>query len=56
MEETRLGPYASLETYAVMQVGPPDFPAPYIIGNVDGSGDPWPGRRWDGLSRLRRDG
>ncbi|MFC1861971.1 Zn-ribbon domain-containing OB-fold protein [Chloroflexota bacterium] len=34
MEEIRLGPYATLETFAVMQVGPPNFPAPYIIGYV----------------------
>ena len=34
MEKVKLGPYASLETYAVMQVGPPAFPPPYIIGYV----------------------
>jgi uncharacterized OB-fold protein len=34
MEEIELGPYAKLETFAVMQVGLPDFPAPYIIAYV----------------------
>jgi uncharacterized OB-fold protein len=34
MEEIKLGPYGSLETYAVMRVGPPDFPPPYVIGYV----------------------
>jgi len=34
MEEIKLGPYATLESFAVMQVGPPDFPAPYIMGYV----------------------
>jgi len=34
MNEIKLGPYATLETYAVLQVGLPDFPAPYIVGNV----------------------
>jgi len=34
MEEIKLGPYATLETFAVMQVGPPDFPTPYIMGYV----------------------
>ena len=32
MEEVKLGPYATLETFAVMRVGPPDFPPPYIMG------------------------
>jgi uncharacterized OB-fold protein len=34
MEEIKLGPYAILETFAVMQVGPPGFPPPYIMGYV----------------------
>lgn len=34
MEEMKLGPYGALETFAVMQVGPPDFPPPYIMGYV----------------------
>jgi len=34
MSETKLGPYGILETFAVMQVGPPDFPPPYIMGYV----------------------
>jgi uncharacterized OB-fold protein len=34
MEEMKLGPYGTLETFAVMQVGPPDFPPPYIMGYV----------------------
>lgn len=34
MEEIRLGPYGTLETYAVMRVGPPDFPPPYMVGYV----------------------
>ena len=34
MEEIKLGPYATLENFAVMRVGPPDFPAPYIVGYV----------------------
>ena len=34
MEELKLGQQATLETFAVMQVGPPDFPPPYIIGHV----------------------
>lgn len=33
-EELKLGPYGTLETFAVMQVGMPDFPAPYVIGYV----------------------
>jgi len=34
MENMRLGPYGTLETYAVMRVGPPDFPPPYMVGYV----------------------
>ena len=34
MEEIKLGPYGTLETFAVMQVGPPDFPPPYTMGYV----------------------
>jgi len=34
MEDRRLGPYGTLETYAVMRVGPPDFPPPYMVGYV----------------------
>jgi uncharacterized OB-fold protein len=34
MEEIKIGPYGSLETFTVMQIGTPDFPAPYIIGYV----------------------
>jgi uncharacterized OB-fold protein len=34
MEETKLGPYGNLETFCIMQVGPPDFPPPYAIGYV----------------------
>jgi len=34
MEEIKLSPYATLENFALMQVGPPDFPAPYIMGYV----------------------
>jgi len=34
MSEIKLGPYGILETFAVMQVGPPDFPPPYIMGYV----------------------
>ncbi len=34
VEETRFGPYATLENFAVMQVGSPYFPTPYIIGYV----------------------
>lgn len=34
MNEIKLGPYGTLENYAVMQVGPPDFPPPYIMGYV----------------------
>lgn len=34
MEQTKIGPYGTLEEFAVMQVGLPDFPAPYVIGYV----------------------
>ena len=34
MEDLKLGPYGTLENFAVMQVGMPDFPAPYVIGYV----------------------
>ena len=34
MDDVRLGPYGTLETYAVMRVGPPDFPPPYMVGYV----------------------
>ena len=34
MEEIKLGSYGNLETFAVMQVGPPDFHPPYVIGYV----------------------
>ncbi len=34
IEEVKLGPHGTLETFAVMQVGPPDFPAPYMMGYV----------------------
>lgn len=34
MEEIRLGQQATLDTFAVMQVGPPEFKPPYIIGRV----------------------
>ena len=34
MNEIKLGPYGTLENYAVMQVGTPDFPPPYIMGYV----------------------
>jgi uncharacterized OB-fold protein len=34
MEEIKLGPYGILETFAVMQVGPPDFHPPYTIGYI----------------------
>ncbi len=29
-----MGPKANLETYTTMQVGPPEFPPPYVIGYV----------------------
>jgi uncharacterized OB-fold protein len=34
MEDIELGQYGTLENFGVMQVGPPDFPPPYIIGYV----------------------
>ncbi len=34
MENIPLGSYGKLETFAVMQVGPPGFKVPYIIGYV----------------------
>ena len=34
MQEIALGPRAKLETFALMQVGPPDIPAPYIMAYV----------------------
>jgi uncharacterized OB-fold protein len=34
MEQIKLGHRGTLETFAVMQVGPPDFPPPYIIGYI----------------------
>ena len=34
MEEIKLGPYGTLDTFAVMRVGPPDFPPPYMVGYV----------------------
>ena len=34
MEKTELSRHAVLETFAVMQVGPPDIPLPYIVGYV----------------------
>ena len=34
MDEINLGQYGNLETFAVMQVGTPDFPPPYVIGYV----------------------
>jgi uncharacterized OB-fold protein len=34
MEYIPLGSYGRLETFAVMQVGPPGFKVPYIIGYV----------------------
>ncbi len=34
MEEMKLGQRATLDTFAVMQVGPPEFKPPYIIGQV----------------------
>ncbi|MDD5081934.1 MAG: OB-fold domain-containing protein [Dehalococcoidales bacterium] len=34
MAEIKLGPYATLETFTVMRVGPHDFPPPYVIGYV----------------------
>ena len=34
MEEMKLGRYGTLESYAVMQVGMPGFPPPYVIGYI----------------------
>ncbi len=34
MKEIKLGPYGVLETFTVMQVGPSDFPPPYLMGYV----------------------
>ena len=34
MTDLALGPYGTLETYAVMRVGPPDFPPPYMVGYI----------------------
>lgn len=34
MGEIKLGPYGVLETFTLMQVGPPDFPPPYLMGYV----------------------
>lgn len=34
METLRLGPYGTLVNFAVMRVGPPDFPPPYTVGYV----------------------
>lgn len=34
MQEVALGPRARLETFALMQVGPPDIPTPYIMAYV----------------------
>ena len=34
MEETGIGSEGSLETFAVMQVGPPGFGVPYVIGYI----------------------
>jgi uncharacterized OB-fold protein len=34
MNEVKLGPRGILDMFAVMQVGTPDFPAPYVIGFV----------------------
>lgn len=34
MERVRLGPYGTLDTFTVMQVAPPGFIAPYMIGYV----------------------
>lgn len=34
MEEVKLGPYGTLETFTVMRVGTQDFPSPYIMGYV----------------------
>jgi uncharacterized OB-fold protein len=34
MQEVKLGPRASLDSFAVMQIGRPGFPAPYIMAYV----------------------
>jgi uncharacterized protein len=34
MEQIGLGQYGTLETFAVMRVGPPGFKVPYIIGYI----------------------
>lgn len=34
MEEIKLSNHGTLENFAVMQIGPSDFPLPYIIGYV----------------------
>ena len=34
METLKLGAYGTLENFAVMRVGPPDFPPPYTVGYV----------------------
>lgn len=34
MNHLRLGPNGILQNFAVMQVGPPDFPPPYIMGYI----------------------
>lgn len=34
MQETRFGPYAVLDSYAVIHVAPTGFSAPYILGYV----------------------
>ena len=33
-EEIKLEMYGTLQTFTVMQVGPPDFPPPYLMGYV----------------------
>ena len=34
MEGIKVGPYGTLESFAIMRVGLPDFPPPYIMGYV----------------------
>ena len=34
MADLKLGPNGILQNFAVMQVGPPDFPPPYIMGYI----------------------
>ena len=34
MKQIKLSPFGTLETFAVMQIAPPGFTAPYIIGHV----------------------